>query len=139
MHTKYLNPAMRQLRDQQVRFAPRDKKLEQVERAEKLLSELDPMRTYTYEYVCYRVTDFRPTSYPDLKINGREACHDLRLFVEDVSESADVAASKAGENVLTVEELAKKLEAETEKVRVLQEQLKQVQAAIAELQSSIKL
>ena len=26
MHTDYLNPAIRQLRDQQVRFAPRDKR-----------------------------------------------------------------------------------------------------------------
>jgi hypothetical protein len=27
MHSEYLNPVIRQLRDQQVRFAPRDKKL----------------------------------------------------------------------------------------------------------------
>ena len=48
MHTDYLNPALRQLRDQQVRFAPREKKIEQVNQAEKLLGELDPRRTYTY-------------------------------------------------------------------------------------------
>ena len=53
MHTDYLNPALRELRDQQVRFAPREKKLEQVAQAEKLLGELDPGRTYTYEYLCY--------------------------------------------------------------------------------------
>ena len=34
MHTDYLNPVIRQLRDQQVRFAPREKKVEQVDRAE---------------------------------------------------------------------------------------------------------
>jgi len=42
MHADYVNPVIRELRDQQVRFAPREKKLEQVNRAEKLLAELDP-------------------------------------------------------------------------------------------------
>ena len=32
MHSGYLSPILKQLRDQQVRFAPRKKKLEQVEK-----------------------------------------------------------------------------------------------------------
>ena len=96
MHNDYLNPAIRQLRDQQVRFAPREKKLEQVMQAEKLLGELDFARTYPYEYICYRVTNYRPESYPDLKLSGQEANHDLRLFVEDVSDAAGVPAEAAG-------------------------------------------
>jgi RNA polymerase primary sigma factor/RNA polymerase sigma factor len=107
MHSDYVNPAIRQLRDQQVRFAPREKRLEQIRQAERLLGELDPARTYSYEYICYRVTNFRPTAYPDVKLSGREATHDLHLFVEDVSESADVSVETAGEHVLTVEQLAK--------------------------------
>jgi RNA polymerase primary sigma factor/RNA polymerase sigma factor len=107
MHTDYLNPVMRQLRDQQVRFAPRDKKVEQVDRAERLLGEIVPDRTYPYEYLCYRITDFRPGSFPNMKIRGEDASHDLRLFVEDLSEAADVPAETAGEQVLTVEELSK--------------------------------
>ena len=90
----YLNPVIRQLRDQQVRFAPREKKIEQVDRAEKLLGELDAGRTYTYEYLCYRITDYRPESFPDLKLSGEEAGHDLRLFVEDVSDAADRAGRR---------------------------------------------
>ena len=80
MHDDYLNPAIRQLRDQQVRFAPREKKLEQAAAAEKLLSEIEPSRTYTYEYLCFRVTRYRPESYPDLKMTGKEAACDLRLL-----------------------------------------------------------
>ena len=49
MHTDYLSPAIRQLRDQQVRFAPCEKQIEQADSAEKLLNELDPKRTYTCE------------------------------------------------------------------------------------------
>jgi RNA polymerase primary sigma factor len=116
MHANYLNPAIRQLRDQQVRFAPREKKIEQADRAEKLLGELDPKRTYTYEYVCYRITNYRPDSYPDLKLSGKEADHDLRLFVEDVSDAANVQADSAGERVLTVDRLAREFNVSTKTI-----------------------
>jgi RNA polymerase primary sigma factor/RNA polymerase sigma factor len=108
MHTAYLSPAIRELRDQQVRFAPRERKLAQVDRAEKLLLELDPQRTYTYEYLCYRLTDFRPESFPDVRLSGRHARHDLRLFIEDVSDAAGMPAEAAPEQVLTVSELSKR-------------------------------
>ena len=116
MHCDYLNPAIRQLRDQQVRFAPREKRIEQAAQAERLLRELDPARTYPYEYICYRVTNYRPESYPDLRLSGQEASHDLRLFVEDVSDSAGVAAEAAGERVLTVEELARQFNVSTKTI-----------------------
>ncbi len=67
MHTDYRSPIIQQLRDQQVRFAPREKKLEQVARAERLIPELDEQRTYTYEYLCFRITDYRPESFPGFK------------------------------------------------------------------------
>ncbi len=109
MHSDYLNPAIRQLRDQQVRFAPREKKIEQVEQAERLLGELDSERTYSYQYVCFRITNFRPEAYPDLRLTGQEASHDLCLFVEDVSDSAGVSADTMDERVLTVDQLARHL------------------------------
>ena len=104
MHSDYLNPAIRQLRDQQVRFAPREKRLEQAAQAERLLSELDPVRAYPYEYICYRITNYRPESYPDLKLTGQEATHDLDCSWRTL-EPADVPAE--GERVVTVEGLAK--------------------------------
>ena len=108
MHTDYLNPVIRQLRDQQVRFAPREKKIEQVDRAEKLLAELEPERTYTYEYLCYRITD-----YPARVVSGPEAvaaktqgticgCSSRTCRTRPTC-----AAEPAGERVLTVEELSK--------------------------------
>jgi RNA polymerase primary sigma factor/RNA polymerase sigma factor len=107
MHTDYLSPAIRQLRDQQVRFAPCNKQIQQADSAEKLLNELDPKRTYTCEYVCHRVTNNGYESPADLNVTGKEARHDLRLFVEDLSDAARVPASAVGERVLTVDELAR--------------------------------
>ena len=116
MHTDYQNPVLRELRDQQVRFAPRDKKIEQVNRAEKLLAEIQPEGVYSYEFVVHRITDFRPESYPSLKLSGDEAIHDLRLFVEDVSDAANLPAEAAGERVLTVEELSKLFKVSTKTI-----------------------
>jgi len=116
MHRDYINPTLRELCDQQTRYAPREKKLEQADRAERLLSELDPKRTYTYEYLCYRITDFRPESHPSVKMTGDDARHDLRLFVEDVSDAANLPADAAGEKVLTVEELSRQFKVSTKTI-----------------------
>jgi RNA polymerase primary sigma factor/RNA polymerase sigma factor len=116
MHADYLSPVLRELRDQQVRFAPREKKIEQVNRAERLLGEIKPGKTYTYEYLCYRITDFRPTTSASAKLTGEQAEHDLRLFVEDLSDAADVAADSVGEPVLTVDSLSKTFNVSTKTV-----------------------
>lgn len=116
MNANYANPVLRHLRDQQVRFAPRDQQLEQANRAERLLTELDPARTYPYEYLCYRITDYRPTSFANTKLTGQQASHDLRLLVEDLSDAAALPANSAGEEVLTVEELARKFNVSTKTI-----------------------
>ncbi len=116
MHTDYRNPTLRQLRDQQVRYAPREKKIEQVRRAERLLTEIDSARVYTYEYLCFRITDYRPEATPNATISGDDVRHDLRLFVEDVSDAANVRAEDAGEPVHTVDELSEMFNVSTKTI-----------------------
>jgi RNA polymerase sigma factor (sigma-70 family) len=74
-------PALKELTDQQVRFAPPPRRLEQAARAEQLLAEIEPGKQYPYQYVCFRITEFRPDSYPDLLLPGADLSHDLRLMV----------------------------------------------------------
>lgn len=112
----YKNPAMRQLKDQQVRYAPRDVRLEQIEQAEKLLDELDLGNEYHYQDLCFRITAYRPEMYPDLTITGRDAAHDLRLFVEDISDSIDIPADSLPEQVLTVEDVSRRYNVSTKTV-----------------------
>lgn len=107
MHSQYCSDIIKQLCDQQVRFAPRLKKLEQVERAELLLGEIDPSRTYSYEYLCFRITDYRPELSRQIQLSGEEARHDVRLFVEDVSDAADIRVADLPEPVHTVEDLSR--------------------------------
>src|SRR5262249_10169381 len=75
-------PALKDLAEQQVRFAPPAKRLEQLARAEKLLAEIDPARQYPYQFVCYRITGFRPSAYAELLIPGDVLKHDLGFIIE---------------------------------------------------------
>ena len=105
---RYRNPAIKQLRDQQIKYAPRDVQLTQISRAERLLDELNPSSSYKYPELCEKITTYRGEMYPDLIVSGAEAVHDLRCFVEDLSDSADIPVETAGEEVWTVEEVSKR-------------------------------
>ena len=116
MHTDYKCDSIRELRDQQVRFAPREKKIEQVDCAEKLLREIQIDRNYNFEFVCFRVTGFRPENAPIVKISGENLRSDLHSFIEDLSESASVSAHEFGQPVYSVEDLAKKFNVSTKTI-----------------------
>ncbi len=105
---RYRNPALKILRDQQIRFAPRDVRLKQVDRAEHLLGQLDPRKSYGYPEICEKITSYRSEMHPDLVITGEEAVHDLRCFVEDLSESVEIPAESVGEEVWTVADVSRR-------------------------------
>ncbi|MEZ6090769.1 MAG: sigma-70 family RNA polymerase sigma factor [Pirellulaceae bacterium] len=115
MHEDYRDQAVKELRDQ-LRFAPRAVKLEQAARAERLLSEVEANRDYAFDYLCYRITDYRPEQSSRRLVHGKDVRHDLRLFVEDVSDAADVSASEANEPVHTVDDLSKMFNVSTKTI-----------------------
>jgi RNA polymerase primary sigma factor len=116
MHQDYRIAVLRELRDHQVRFAPRTKRLEQANRAERLLGELDLEREYPYEFIYFRVTDFRPEESARKMVSGDDAAHDLRLFVEDVTDSLDLKVEETGEPVHTVEDLSRMFNVSTKTI-----------------------
>ncbi len=116
MHNEYNHSLLRELRDQQVRFAPREKKIEQLERTERLLREVDPQKTYSYEYVCYRVTGYRPEAAPIVPITGEKLKSDLSNLIEDLSESANIRAEELGQPVHTVDQLSKMFNVSTKTI-----------------------
>jgi RNA polymerase sigma factor (sigma-70 family) len=114
--TRYHNPAIKQLADQQVRYTPVDVRVEQMDKAERLLSEIDQSKSYRYQDLCERITSFRPAMYPDLVIDGKDAVHDLGLFVEDLSASTNQSVEQAGELVYTVDDLSQRFNVSTKTV-----------------------
>jgi RNA polymerase sigma factor (sigma-70 family) len=111
--TAFKHPALKQLTDQQVRFAPPAKRREQQVRAEKLLTEIDASKQYPYQYICFRVTEYRPDSYPDLLIGGDDLLHDLRLMAVALAVPDDVFA----EPVFTIDEVSKRWNVSTKTIR----------------------
>ncbi len=114
--SEYCNPAMKQLTDQQVRYAPRHVRLEQIEKAERLLEQIKPLKSYRYTEICEQVTSYRSELYPDLVIPGADAVHDLRCFVEDLSDSANISVASVGEPVLTVQDVSKQFNVSTKTI-----------------------
>src|SRR5262249_38838531 len=84
---QFPTPALKELAEQQVRFAPPAKRVEQLARAEKLLAEIDPDRTYPYQFVCFRITEFRSNAYADLLIRGDVLEHDLCVLIEALAKT----------------------------------------------------
>jgi len=113
---RYNNPAMKQLTDQQVKFAPVKVRLEQIRKAEQFLETIDATASYPYQEICERITDYRSEMYPDLRLTGKDAVHDLRLFVEDLSDSANIDIDTVGEPVLTVQDVSERYNVSTKTV-----------------------
>jgi RNA polymerase primary sigma factor/RNA polymerase sigma factor len=116
MHASYRNIAVKELRDQLSRFSPRAKKIEQSLLAEKLLSEVQPDRDYSMDYVTFRITNYRPESSLRQTIASADLTHDLRLLIEDLSDSADIKADEAGEHVHTVADLSRNFHVSTKTI-----------------------
>lgn len=107
-------PALRELTDQQVRYAPVARRREQVGRAAKLAGEIDPGRLYPYQFVCFRITDFRPDAHPDLLVRGADLRCDLAEFVKRVERSIPpLPIEESVEPILTLDEVSKKLNVST--------------------------
>ncbi len=115
--TTFKIAALKELTDQQVRFAPPARRLEQVARAERLLTEIDANKVYPYQYVCFRITEFRPDSYPDLLIPGTDLENDLcRMIEELVRRTPAVPVEEVPEPVLTLEQMSKQLNVSTKTI-----------------------
>ena len=116
MHTQYKCESISALRDQQVRFAPREKKIQQIDNAEQLLREIQVDKTYNFEFVCFRITGFRMDPGPIVMIDGGDLRNDLHAFIEDLSDSANLKADEFGQPVFTVDELSKRFNVSTKTI-----------------------
>jgi RNA polymerase sigma factor (sigma-70 family) len=83
--------------------------LEQLKRAEQLLTEIDPQRDYPYQFFCYRVTDFRSDAHPGILLAGKGLIDDLGLFIHDLANSLPaIPVEEVPEPVMLVDEFSRK-------------------------------
>jgi len=115
--TDFQNTAMKELTDQQVRFAPVARRQEQLTKAEKLLADIDGAKQYPYAFVCFRLTDYRPDAKTDVLIPGTQLKHDLALFIQRVERSLPpLPIELAAEPMLSLEEVSKQFNVSTKTI-----------------------
>lgn len=115
--SKFSHEAIKQLTDQQVRFAPPNRRLEQLARSERLLAEIDPEKQYPYQFVCFRITDYRPDTLANLVLSGKDLQHDLGLFIAELAQSLPaIPVEELDEPVYTLEEFSKRLNVATKTI-----------------------
>jgi len=114
---------LKELTDQQVRFAPPARRLEQLSRAERLLAEIDSQKHYPYQFVCYRITEYRPEAHGDLVISGQDLEHDLYVLIKDLVKSLPaMPVEEVAEPVVTLEQVSKRLNVSVKTINRWREQ-----------------
>lgn len=95
-------PALVRLAEE-LRFAPRDALLRDLDRIEALALELDEESVYPEEWVIFRVTGFRADAPPGPPIPGAALLRDLSALAERLSAAARLDAPRS---MLTLDDLA---------------------------------
>jgi RNA polymerase sigma factor (sigma-70 family) len=115
---------MRKIKDEdlarllmQVRFAPAKQRQKQLGRAEELLDIIEKNKEYPFEFVCYRITGYRPEGNTGHRlIRGDELAEDLRIFIWKLSGQVAAPADEQGEEIFTKKQLAKKMRISTKTI-----------------------
>ncbi|MEM7696185.1 MAG: hypothetical protein AAF318_17175, partial [Pseudomonadota bacterium] len=89
MQRAYRIDSIDQLSRQQIRRATADERLRRMDDAEQAVNELDPSRHYAVDRVVARLGCGGWVRPERSKAPGADLIHDLRLLVEDLSDSVD--------------------------------------------------
>ncbi len=92
----------------QLMYTPESVRMQQIDRAEKLVGLIDTEKKYPYEFICYQVTGYRPRTAELETIPGNVLREDLVRMVEALSDSMDVPTSRAPESVLSIDEVSER-------------------------------
>lgn len=137
MYYDYRIPLIQRLRDRQQRDGSRETMLAVIEAAERLIAGARMQDKYRASEVLSQITGTQITGtgnyleelggsdelvgsdwcrFSRERMTGTDLVHDLRLFVEDMSDLAELRADSMGEQVFTVEELAKQFNVSTKTI-----------------------
>jgi RNA polymerase sigma factor (sigma-70 family) len=96
----------------QMQFTPTDLRGRQIASAEELLLQIEPAKSYPYDFVLFRVTGYhaKRTSQDiadETPLSGTDLQHDLGLLIEEVSDSLGQLSEAAEQPVLSIEQVCK--------------------------------
>jgi len=115
--SEFKTTALRELAEQQTRYAPPVRRQTQVAAAQKLFAEIEAAKGYPYQYICFRVTDYRSTAHPNLVIPGEVLRHDLELFIRRLEKSLPpLPIEQTVEPMLTLDEVSRRFSVSTKTI-----------------------
>ena len=100
--TRIRIPALLELVEQQ-RYTPSRALVRQIDRAERLASEVDPAIAYPEDWVIFRITGFRPDVPNPRMIPGEALRADLSALVERISDRARLERASMGDALTPAE------------------------------------
>lgn len=102
----------------ELRFAPRKQQQNQLSNARELALIIDKEKQYPFEFICFRLTGYRPREDLSGKfIDGADLIHDLQIIINKVSRKVAPVAADHPEKLFTIEELALKMSVSTKTIR----------------------
>jgi len=96
----------------QLLYAPPQRRIEQVRRAEGLHDLLEEDGSYPLDFFVYRITGYHAESDGDTLLIGQAAQPDLRLMIDQLTRSVNMPAAP-DDPVVTADDLAKELNVST--------------------------
>jgi len=101
----------------QLRFTPQNQRRKELDAAEELLGIIKADREYPFEFICFKITGFRPKGPAAQElIRGSELAEDLPAFISRLSGQVAPAAAEQGQKVYSIEELAAAFDISTKTV-----------------------
>ncbi len=95
---------------EQLRFTPARTLIEHSHRAEHLLELINPEKKYPYDFVCYKITDFKPREILNpVLIDGKDLINDIVIFISQITDAYPVHISDLPEKFIKINDLAKEL------------------------------
>src|ERR1035437_7837978 len=88
----------------QLTYSPADKRHEQLAAAAALLHDIDPLKSYPWDLIHFRITGFQPVSHFDHTLPGKILRADLSTLIEFLSDTLSIKVEDAagpGDTVIT--------------------------------------
>lgn len=92
----------------QLLYAPDKLRKEQVSRLEDFIVEIKPDETYAYEYICVRITEYKPERPKGTRFPGEPLREDLIRLLDDLSRSLRMEPDEVGEEIVALNEVTKR-------------------------------
>src|SRR5689334_6379919 len=95
----------------QLTYSPAEKRREQLQAAIALLPNIDPAKTYPWDFVHFRVTGFQPHAHIEHTLLGKILRADLATLIEFLSDTLAIPVEQGaapGDTVMALEDVTRK-------------------------------